>query len=120
MTHSTPSPPSFSASLALPELIVHSVFTHKQWKNNTNKKPTSPYTDPAMLGHLATTSLAKSLVGVPRAAGKEEEEPASPKGSGLPRRTAPATPQQAVPSRQGSAACVREGGSLQVESTRRL
>ena len=87
---------------------MHSVFTHKQWENNTNKEPTPPYTDPAVLGHLATTPLAKSPVGVPcqsRALGKEEEEePDSPKGSGLPRRTAPAAPQQAVPSRQGSAA----------------
>lgn len=66
MTHSTPSfHPSFSASLALPELTVRSVFTRKQWKTNTNKKPTSPYTAPAILGHLATTSLAKSLAGVP-------------------------------------------------------
>lgn len=66
MTHSTSSfHPSFSASLALPELTVRSVFTRKQWKTNTNKKPTSPYTAPAILGHLATTSLAKSLAGVP-------------------------------------------------------
>lgn len=52
--------PSFPASLALPELTVHSVFTRKQWKTNTNKKPTPPYTAPAILGHLVTTSLAKS------------------------------------------------------------
>lgn len=51
---------SFPASLALLELTVHSVFTCKQWETNTNKKPTSPYTAPAVLGHLVTTSLAKS------------------------------------------------------------
>lgn len=39
---------------------MHSVFTCKQWETNTNKKPTSPYTAPAVLGHLVTTSLAKS------------------------------------------------------------
>lgn len=66
MTHSvTPLQPSFSASLALAELTVHSVFTGKQWKTNTNRKPTSPYTARAILGHLVTTSLAKSLAGVP-------------------------------------------------------
>lgn len=53
--------PSFATSLVLLELIVHSVFTCKQWKTNTNKKPTSPSTAPATLGHLLTTSLAKSL-----------------------------------------------------------
>lgn len=51
--------PSFPASLALPELTVHSVFTRKQWKTSTNKKPTPPYIAPAMFGHLVTTSLAK-------------------------------------------------------------
>lgn len=53
--------PSLPASLALQELIVHSVFTCKQSKTNTNKKPTSPYTAPAIPCHLVTTSLAKSL-----------------------------------------------------------
>lgn len=42
---------------------MHSVFTRKQSKTNTNKKPTSPYTAPAIPCHLLSTSLAKSLSG---------------------------------------------------------
>lgn len=42
---------------------MHSVFTCKQSKTNTNKKPTSPYTAPAIPCHLLSTSLAKSLSG---------------------------------------------------------
>ena len=51
-----------------PELAVYSVFTGKQSKTYANREPTPPYTAPALLGHLVTTSLAKSLAGVPRAA----------------------------------------------------
>lgn len=92
----------------------------KQWKTNTNKKPTSPYTAPAILGHLVY--LASQIPGrsalscqsrAPGGGGGRNSNPhMHPKGSELPRRTAPAAPQQAVPSHRAQQhASEKAGGS---------
>lgn len=100
------------------------MFTCKQSKTNTNKKPTSPYTAPAIPCHLVTTSLAKSLLGalglpVQGATGRRRWEPDSlcaSEGLGAARNRAPGHSRgQALPGCQAQWLCVRESRRLQAQ-----
>ena len=100
---------------------MHSVFTGKQSKTNANREPTSPYTAPARLGHLVTTSLAKSLAGVPGAAsagrwGRRRRRTLNPQRAQSRQggRRPTLHGRQAPP---GSATRVRDGRRLRVEGT---